>query len=52
MYLTDDKKINYSINGSFYTRKWNDYLPYVYFEKVYGGHSLLKKLSILQNKIT
>ena len=43
MYLTDDKKINYSINGSFYTRKWNDYLPYVYFEKVYGGHSLLKK---------
>jgi len=43
MYLTDDKKINYSINGSFYTRKWNDYLPYVYFEKVYGGHGLLKK---------
>ena len=43
MYSTNEKKINYSINGSFYTRKWNDYIPYIYFEKIYGGHGLLKK---------
>ena len=53
MYLTNDKKINYSLNGSFYTRKWNDYLPYVYFEKIYGGHGLLKKAANIakQNNI-
>ena len=43
MYLTNEKKLNYSLSGSYYTRKWNDCSPYVYFEKVYGGHSLLKK---------
>ena len=43
MYLTNEKKLNYSLSGSYYTRKWNDCCPYVYFEKVYGGHSLLKK---------
>ena len=43
MYLTNEKKLNYSLSGSYYTRKWNDCCPYVYFEKIYGGHSLLKK---------
>ena len=43
MFLTNEKKLNYSLSGSYYTRKWNDCCPYVYFEKVYGGHSLLKK---------
>ena len=49
MYLTNEKKLNYSFNGSYYTRKWNDYYPYVYFEKVYGGHGLLKKFSNISN---
>jgi len=44
MFLTNEKKINYTFSGSFYTRKWNDYLPYVYFEKIYGGHGLLMKV--------
>ncbi|MDA9275638.1 GNAT family N-acetyltransferase [Acidimicrobiia bacterium] len=43
MYLTNEKKINYSLSGAYYTRKWNDYCSYTYFEKVYGGHGLLKK---------
>ena len=43
MYLTNEKKINYSLSGTYYTRKWNDYCSYAYFEKIYGGHGLLKK---------
>ena len=54
MYLTNEKKLNYSLNGSYYTRKWNDYYPYVYFEKIYGGRGLLKKASKISedNNIT
>ena len=44
MYLTDEKKLNFRINGLFYTRKWNDYVKYVYFENVFGGKSLLKNI--------
>ena len=42
MYLTNEKKLNFRINGLFYTRKWNDYVNYVYFENVFGVKSLLK----------
>ena len=45
MYLTDEKKLNFRINGLFYTRKWNDYVNYVYFENVFGGKSLLKNIN-------
>lgn len=45
MYLTDEKKLNFRINGLFYTRKWNDYVKYVYFENVFGGKSLLKNIN-------
>ena len=36
MYLTDEKKLNVSLGGLFYTRKWNDHVPYVYLEKITG----------------
>ena len=45
MYLTNEKKLNLKINGLFYTRRWNDYVKYVYFENVFGGKSLLKNIS-------
>ena len=45
MYLTNEKKLNFRINGLFYTRKWNDYVNYVYFENVFGGKSLLKNIN-------
>ena len=45
MYLTNEKKLNFGINGLFYTRKWNDYVKYVYFENVFGGKSLLKNIN-------
>ena len=45
MYLTDEKRLNLKLNGSFYTRKWNEFVDYVYFEKILGGKSLLKNIS-------
>ena len=45
MYLTNEKKLNFGINGLFYTRKWNDYVKYVYFENVFGGKSLLRNIN-------
>ena len=45
MYLTNEKRLNLKINGSFYTRKWNDYVKYVYFENVFGGKSLLRNIN-------
>ena len=44
MYLTDEKKLNVSLSGLFYTRKWNDHVPCIYFEKIIGKKSLLKKI--------
>ena len=45
MYLTDEKRLNLKLNGSFYTRKWNEFVDYIYFEKILGGKSLLKNIS-------
>ena len=45
MYLTNEKRLNLKLNGSFYTRKWNEFVDYVYFEKILGGKSLLKNIS-------
>ena len=45
MYLTNEKRLNLKINGSFYTRKWNEFVDYVYFEKIIGGKSLLKNIN-------
>jgi len=41
MYSTDEKRLNLKVSGSFYTRKWNDYVDCIYFEKILGGKSLL-----------
>jgi ribosomal protein S18 acetylase RimI-like enzyme len=45
MYLTNEKRLNLKINGSFYTRKWNEFVDCVYFEKILGGKSLLKNMN-------
>ena len=45
MYLTDEKRLNLKLNGFFYTRKWNEFVDYVYFEKILGGKSLLKGIN-------
>ena len=45
MYLTNEKRLNLKLNGSFYTRKWNEFVDYVYFEKIIGGKSLLKTMN-------
>ena len=45
MYLTNEKTLNLKLNGSFYTRKWNEFVDYVYFEKIIGGKSLLKAMN-------
>ena len=47
MFLTNEKKKHSTWQGTFYTRKWNDQLPVVYFEKIYGGKPLLKKVNQL-----
>ena len=45
MFLTNEKKKHSTWQGTFYTRKWNDQTPVVYFEKLYGGRPLLKKIN-------
>ncbi len=45
MYLTDEKKLNVSLSGLFYTRKWNDHVPYIYFEKITGKKIFLRKIN-------
>ena len=45
MYLTNEKRLNLKINGSFYTRKWNDFVDCIYFEKILGGKPLLKNIN-------
>jgi len=45
MFLTDEKKKHNSWQGTFYTRRWNDDTSIVYFEKAYGGKTLLKKIN-------
>ncbi len=47
MFLTNEKKKYSTWQGTFYTRKWNDQTPVVYFEKLYGGRPLLKKVNQL-----
>ena len=47
MFLTNEKKKHSTWQGTFYTRKWNDQTPVVYFEKLYGGKPLLKKVNQL-----
>ena len=47
MFLTNEKKKHNTWQGTFYTRKWNDQTPIVYFEKLYGGKPLLKKINQL-----
>lgn|SRR5210317_2361359 len=47
MFLTNEKKKHNTWQGTFYTRKWNDQTPVVYFEKLYGGRPLLKKINQL-----
>ena len=47
MFLTNEKKKHSTWQGTFYTRKWNDQTPVVYFEKLYGGRPLLKKINQL-----
>ena len=44
MYSTENKRIHYFYNGIFYTRKLNDFIEDILFEKIYGGESLLKKI--------
>jgi len=46
MYLTNEKMKHSSWVGSFQTRKWNDVTSIIYFEKIYGGRSLLKKIKL------
>ena len=50
MFLTNEKKKHSTWQGTFYTRKWNDQIPVVYFEKLYGGKPLLKKINQLSLK--
>jgi len=45
MYLTDKKRLIVKLNGSFYTRKWNEFVDYVYFEKILGGKPLLENIN-------
>ena len=45
MYSTENKKIHYFYNGVFYTRKLNEFVDDILFEKLYGGAGLLKKVS-------
>ncbi len=45
MYLTNKKRLNLKIYGSFYTRKWNESIDCVYFEKILGGKTLLKNIN-------
>ena len=51
MFLTNEKKKHSTWQGTFYTRKWNDQTPVVYFEKLYGGRPLLKKVNHLHYRI-
>ena len=44
MYSTENKRIHYFYNGIFYTRKLNNFIEDILFEKIYGGESLLKKI--------
>ena len=44
MYSTENKRIHYFYNGIFYTRKLNNFVGDILFEKIYGGESLLKKM--------
>ena len=46
MYLTNEKTKHSTWVGSYKTRKWNDVTSIIYFEKVYGGKSLLKKIKL------
>ena len=46
MYLTDEKTKHSSWVGSYQTRKWNDVTSIIYFEKIYGGRSLLKRIKL------
>ena len=50
MFLTNEKKKHNTWQGTFYTRKWNDQTPVVYFEKIYGGKPLLKKINQLAHR--
>ena len=50
MFLTNEKKKHNTWQGTFYTRKWNDQTPIVYFEKLYGGKPLLKKINQLAHQ--
>ena len=50
MFLTNEKKKHSTWQGTFYTRKWNDQIPFVYFEKLYGGKPLLKKINELAHQ--
>ena len=47
MFLTNEKKKHSTWQGTFYTRKWNGQTRIVYFEKLYGGRPLLKKVNQL-----
>ena len=53
MYSTNDKQRHRLLLGSYSTRKWNDYSSLIYFEKIYGGKPLLKKIKSigLENNI-
>ncbi len=51
MYLTDEKKLNLKLNGSFYTRKWNEFVDCVYFEKIFGGKSLLNNINNISKEL-
>ena len=44
MYSTENKRVDYFYNGIFYTRKLNNFVEDILFEKLYGGESLLKKI--------
>jgi len=47
MYSTKNKKVHYFYNGIFYTRKLNDFVDDILFEKIYGGTGLLKRIKKL-----
>ena len=49
MYSTENKKIHYFYNGIFYTRKLNNFVSDILFEKIYGGESLLRKIVKISN---
>ncbi len=53
MYLTDNKERHRLLIGAYNTRKWNDFSSLIYFEKIYGGKPLLKKIKSmgLENSI-